>query len=415
MLDKYLPTLYQLIGQQPPPDSLRRELLNFSPSTWGEFLEEVRDSGLTTLVSAHLKKLAVFDSIPDSYQQNMHAAVLTNVARNTIFLHKAGMILNAFNQAEIPAIGLKGVYLLDNIYQDISLRAMSDIDLLLKKEDILKALKVCENLGYEPTTYFNIDDENLDIKHVPPLKSEDGSYLELHWTILEENAPFSIDVDGLWARAVPATIADHQALALSPEDLILHLCMHLSYQHQFNIGLRGLFDIEMALTHFKGEINWHKLITLAQSWGATRVLWVSLKLVSDFFIDHIPPEVMDQIQPHQLESWILPEARSQLLLGQRHSQGMTPDLAKFAAEKSVLNRLRLVWQRIFIPKQRLARLYNVPATSFWIYAYYLRRIADLLREYHSSVTRILKRDPTTLICVEAQQASQRLTSWMRET
>ena len=414
MNEQYLAIICKLIDQQPLPNQLKIEISKYSDTEWEDFLAAVHNYGLTTLVYNHLKNLDLINKIPDAHQQTMHSAVLTNVARNSIFLHKAGMILNALNQAEIPAIGLKGVYLLENIYQDVSLRSMSDIDLLLRKQDIPKALRVCETLGYHPTTYFSIDDDNLDIKHVPPLKTKDGPYLELHWTILEENAPFSIEVEGLWTRAVPVTIAGVPAFAFSPEDLILHLCMHLSYQHEFNIGLRGLYDIAAVLHHFENQVDWHELITIAQAWGVTRVLWVSLELVSDFFSVPVPLDILNQLQPTQPKPWILQQARSQLILSQYGSGQMTPDLAKFASQGGILPRLRLILQRIFIPKRTLARLYNVPPTSLRIYSCYIRRMVDLIRQYRMSVRHILNRDASTMVSAETQQASQRLNLWMSE-
>jgi len=76
-----------------------------------------------------------------------------------------------------------------------------------------------------------LDDQNIDTKHVPPMQKEGGAMVEVHWTLLEEDEPFTIDADALWERTVPARIANLDALALSVEDLVLHLCLHLAYQH----------------------------------------------------------------------------------------------------------------------------------------------------------------------------------------
>jgi hypothetical protein len=60
--------------------------------------------------------------------------------------------------------------------------------------------------------------------------------VELHWTILEEEEPFSIDVEAMWARSVPAEIAGVGVRGLSVEDLLLHLSLHLTYQHRLAGG-----------------------------------------------------------------------------------------------------------------------------------------------------------------------------------
>ena len=168
------------------------------------------------------------------------------------------------------------------------------------------------------------------------------------------------------------------------------------------------------LHHFQDQVDWHKLITITNLWGVSRVLWVSLQLVSNFFSTPVPLDTLNYLQPTQLEPWILQQARSQLILSQYGSGHMTPDLAKFASQGGILPRLTLILQRIFLSKQTLARLYNVPPTSIRIYCCYIRRLVDLIRQYRISVRHILKRDASTMVSAETQQANQRLNLWMKK-
>ena len=414
MAEKYLTALCTLLNRPPLPDDLRVVFMNYSQEDWEQFLDLAGKHNLIPLVFARLKSLGLSHTIPTAIIEKMRQAMLTNATRNAIFLHEAKTIIEALQEANIPVIGLKGLYLLENIYPDISTRTMNDLDLMVKKADIPVALSICQDLGYQPTTYFGINDPNLDIKHVPPLKKEPGPYLELHWTILEEDEPFTIDANGLWERTVTAKLAGVEALSLSPEDLILHLCLHLSYQHHFNIGLRGLYDIAAVLRHFEGQVDWQKLIAIAQAWGATRVLWLTLTLVDDIFTEKVPEEVISQIQPTPIDPLILEHSRVQLLSMGLGTQTITPDLAKFTQEGSFLERIKLIWRRIFLPKRTLARLYNVPPTSLRIYSCYFKRARDLFKQYRTSINSILAQDTATLTNVENQIINQRLRAWMGE-
>ena len=67
-------------------------------------------------------------------------------------------------------------------------------------------------------------------------------HLEIHWHIDRSSHPFTIDLDGMWERALPAIIAEVEALVLSPEDLLLHLCLH-TCKHKLTGGLRPFCDI----------------------------------------------------------------------------------------------------------------------------------------------------------------------------
>lgn len=120
-------------------------------------------------------------------------------------------------------------------------------------------------LGYQLSTWYDADDPNRDLKHIPPLLKEGAPIVELHWTILEEEEPFTIDVDGMWARSVPAEIAGVGVRGLSVEDLLLHLSLHFSYQHRLRGGLRNLYDMDAVIRG--GEVDWTTLTATAQEWG----------------------------------------------------------------------------------------------------------------------------------------------------
>jgi len=47
----------------------------------------------------------------------------------------------------------------------------------------------------------------------------------------------------LWQRVQTVTLDGIPYPILTPEDLLLHLCVHASYQHQFAFDLRSLWDI----------------------------------------------------------------------------------------------------------------------------------------------------------------------------
>lgn len=62
-----------------------------------------------------------------------------SLARNMILFDELGRVLEAFNEAGIDVIVLKGAALAQTIYPDIALRPMGDVDLLVKKEGLEKA------------------------------------------------------------------------------------------------------------------------------------------------------------------------------------------------------------------------------------------------------------------------------------
>ena len=407
-----LQLLLKILNNKIPKSALQADIQALKSRDWEELLFEVDKQGVKLILSDHLRRQGLSEFVPDAILEGLRAANLLTTASNVRILHHAGGILKAFKKQNLNVIGLKGLYLVESIYQHIGSRNIGDLDLLIRKKDLQRALHIMQKLGYKLSTWYDVKAPNKDIKHVPPMFKTSAPPVELHWTILEEDEPFTIDTKGLWERALPATIAGVDMLALSPEDLILHLCLHLTYQHHFNIGLRSLVDVATVLHHFNGQVDWQKLADIAQGWGATRVLWLSMILVGDILGIDLPSNLLMQIEPTDPDPWIIEEARSQLISKVGDAEKMTPDLAKFAAERGLIARLRLILQRIFLPKSTLARHYNVSPRSLRVYGCYFKRAKDLFKQYRGSVKQILDHDASTLADAKSQQNSQSLKNWM---
>ncbi|MEA3326296.1 MAG: nucleotidyltransferase family protein [Chloroflexota bacterium] len=393
-------------------EALKKELNLLDQPNWENLLEMSTWNGIKPLVYLRLKPLFVKATIPASIQNELRNAYLLSARKNTLILHHAAKMLKTLKAHGIDLIGLKGIYLVENIYDNIAARPFGDIDIMIKKEDLQNAITSLQKLGYRMSTYFSISDVNLDIKHVPPMINAEGLTTEIHWTILEEDEPFTIDAQGLWERASPAKIAGVDALALSPEDLILHLCMHLTYQHRLKIGLRGLYDIAEVLRHFEGQVNWTKLSKITQEWGSGKVTWLTLTLAQDLLGAQIPPKILAHLQPKHIDPWVLKEAKAQLLHWGVRTVAMTPDLAELASEKKLIRQIKLILSRVFLPKQTLARLYGVPPRSVRIYGCYFLRFSELVRRYGGAVRRIAKKDHRVLSGTENEQTVARLRQWM---
>ncbi len=376
-------------------------------------IAEADRQNITPYLYTLLENLNKSHGLEIPQKEKLNKLHLSMTVQNMLVMHDAEIILRSLQKADIPAAGLKGVYLLENIYPDIGTRSMNDIDILIQKKNLAECIRILEGLGYRTTGYFNLDDENLDTKHVPPMEKTGGAIVELHWTLLEEDEPFTINAEALWERTVPATIANVDAMALGLEDLILHLCMHLTYQHYLNLGLRGLMDIALVIHKFHPEIDWQKLVRIAQSWGAERVAALTLKLVETQLNVPIPAEVIPALVPEGIEPGLLENARRQLLERVWFEDHFTPDLVELSAKKGLLSKIKIGLQRVFIPRLALARTYNVPPKSPRIFGLYWIRLKYLIRNYGKTVVRLQRGEAGTEPARQKAEISNSLHEWMR--
>jgi len=402
-----LDTLFKILNQD---TSLEELVSSLSPQDWVEIEAAARGQGLTLLTYDRLSR--VNSLVPTAVQGRLRDAYLKATARNMVMLHHGGAVLNALCDRGLEVIVLKGLYLAESVYSAIGARTFGDIDLLLRRAELPVALEVMRSIGYEISTWYDPDDPNRDIKHLPPLVKQGSPIIELHWTILEEEEPFSIDVEGMWARSVAAEIAGVAVRGLSLEDFILHLSMHLTYQHRLAAGVRNLYDIDAVIR--KGGVDWTRLLTTAREWGAERVIWLTLRLLQEIAGTPLPSEVFGELLPQQPDPVIVDEAWRQLLDHGSGDVALTPDLAALGETKGACRKIRLAFERVFIRKRVLAREYNVDPRSIWIYGFYLVRAINLVRSYSGSVMAIMRKDQDFQVIALEEHLRAKVNDWLKE-
>ena len=402
-----LERLCQLLN---PQNKIEGVINTLTAADWLELYQESIGQGVALLLYDRVKSLG--EPVPEEMQGKLRQANLEATARNLVMLHHAGNILKALRQQDIAVIPLKGLYLAENVYTGIGLRAFEDLDLLVHKGDIGRALMAMQDMGYSLSTWYDAGAANTNIKHLPPLMKPGGPIVELHWRLLEEDAPFKIDMEGIWQRAVTERVAEVDVKCQSLEDLLLHLSVHFTYQHRLAGGLVRLYDIA-ELIWKKGEvIDWEAARGIAAEWGAERALWLSLRLAQEITGAGVPQQVTDQLVAGEGGSGIVEEAKRQLLSKNAGEPFLTPDLAALTQVKGLGGKLKLGMSRVFLPRSVLAREYYVNPRSLLIYWYYARRFVRLFRQYRRQAWGVMAQSEGTKGAVESELAKARLNRWL---
>ncbi|MCI5146342.1 MAG: hypothetical protein D3923_12645, partial [Candidatus Electrothrix sp. AR3] len=245
-------------------DASRLERL--TPPDWRDLMQQARRHAVLYFLYHRLKTQNLDRHIPADILQTVRTGYFECAWKNNNLYSELSKILKALQSKGIPVILLKGVYLAKTVYSNIALRSMGDIDLLIRKPDLLKAEKTLLELGYRSGRKGDIETACEKQNHLPPLRKQNSSPVELHWNIEWPTAPFTIDVEGLWERAQPVSIAGVEVLGLSPEDLLLHLCLHTSYRHLYKNGLRSFCDMRETIRYYRNEIDWEQVGLRAHEW-----------------------------------------------------------------------------------------------------------------------------------------------------
>lgn len=140
---------------------------------------------------------------------------------------KMNPLLTAWAAAGVEQIVLlKGMAMTLHWYRDFGVRVMGDIDLLVRKKHLPFIARSLFASGWE-TKFSRFDIENPDHLqrwHALNFIHPDGSHLDLHWSLIEENAH---DLDAaLFAPAIPLSPEKPWLSVLCPTDQLFQVCIH---------------------------------------------------------------------------------------------------------------------------------------------------------------------------------------------
>lgn len=198
-----------------------------------------------------------FSHIPAHFLDKLKMVYIRALSINRINYEGLTEILEVFGREGIRVVLLKGIYLAEFIYNDIGVRPMGDVDLLVQRRDIEKAEALLLKRGYqyqfEKGTHPLVQKKLIEYckmysQHLYPLGRCGGiPRLEVHSCIIRKSYQFCIDDEGLWERANRVNICGENAWTLSPEDNVIYLSLHVSCAHGIIDVLKSYVDIGLFL------------------------------------------------------------------------------------------------------------------------------------------------------------------------
>lgn len=336
-----------------------------------------------------------------------------SAAKNLMLFADLAKIVVAAQTAGWPVIPLKGAFLAEAVYGDIALRPMADLDLLVKPADLPRAIETLRGLGYESEQPFDPMAQQEGFQDMPPMRRPGGAMVELHWTLVTPLCGARIDeaeLESIWERSVPATIAGVSSRALAPEDLLLHLCMHASVHHRFaDVGLKSFVDMAEAVRHYEGTLDWGAFIDRANRWRVANGVRMALMLAEEWTGLRVPADVWTRLDGPPPDEQTLEWARHKVLEGRPTE--LVGEFASLEAGAGMAGRLSTLRRAAFPSLATMARLYGVRGGSCRVLAYYPYRVWDLWKRYRGATWKLLKGDTEFVIATRQEARLREYLGW----
>lgn len=374
-----------------PDEAGDARLETLSSSDWDVLTEESGRHGVAPLLYHRLRTFPSDIPIPANVMARLRHIYLQSAAMAMHRYHELGKVLGLLRSANIPVIVLKGAHLAELVYGNIAVRPMGDVDILVHKVDLMRVEAALLGMGYAPAEcHRQIAKDNHHFVYWLPNRE---LFVEVHWNFLPSMDRFQIDIDGQWARSRQAIIAGVEVSVLCPEDLLLHLCLHASISHLFEMGLKPLYDICETIRYYGKEIDWEQVQRRSEQWGESKCAYLTFRLARELAGASVPDDLMKAIKPRDFDERFMVLAEERILAyGRWNSDGLSlsPDIAQLWGSTRLLDKGGLFLRKAFPSLEQMTRIYPARSDSIRIYFYYPVRIKDLLLRNGRQVWRLLR-------------------------
>lgn len=273
--------------------------------SWTQLWDQAWHNGLAPLVFHNLRALDIMARVPPTVWRQFEEDYYSTLSGNVLLEAEMVRVTSQLARRGIDRLLLKGMVLGELLYPDPALRPSSDIDVMVRHEQLTQAQNVLHELGYTIQPGRQLDFQlarSYDIPYVRATADGQAILLELHWHLAEPGL-FDLDVGNLWARAWELEVNHHILPTLSLEDLLLHLTIHIR-KHRY-VGLRWLVDVSELLRGYGQQLDWDYLTHTARRAGAATLFYVTLHLSQELMGVTVPASVMQDLRPGPLRRWLL--------------------------------------------------------------------------------------------------------------
>lgn len=252
---------------------------------WDYLYKLARRHSLLPLVHVQLQR-AVKDVVPADELQRFRKAYQENAARNLIFADELSSLVKAFADVGVEAIGFKGPALAVSAYGDLALRRFVDLDLMVRRADVTRAIEVLIAKGYASSKPLTTEQQALLLRTQHNLQfARQRLIVELHWQVSSELFASSVTAEELWKNLETVRVNKADVKTLSTEDLLFSLCVHGS-RHLWQ-RLAWICDIDRIIAT-QDSIDWAVLMTRAKRANAERMFLLGPALCARLLGTRLP-------------------------------------------------------------------------------------------------------------------------------
>jgi hypothetical protein len=330
-----------------------------SAPDWTDVVRKALHHGVAGLLCRALRRLPDAD-VPRDVIEAAQDFQLRAVADGAERVDETLDVLEALAADGVSALAFKGVALAMLAHADPCVRPSKDIDVLVPRGDMARAVASLGALGYRLGERFSdrIMDACFTTYGQEIVFAQGRLPVEPHWTFAPSPFAIDLDLDGMWRRAITIDIAGRQVRTLSIEDTLLVACLHGAKEKWWR--LLWVADIA-ALVHRHPAIDWAAVEHRAARAGMVRILRLGLGLAHALFSTRLPGDLTRAIERDAATQRLI-EASRRRLASDAHGPEPIFRVTRYHwnARERIRDRVRYVWRTITTPHCTHYRMVALP-------------------------------------------------------
>ncbi len=260
-----------------------------SRADWAEFLRLIMQHALAPVAWRSLEAHKAL--LPELVATDLQTAYTANTRRNLWLAGELTATLRKLAATGITAAPWKGPVLAHRAYGDVSLRQFYDLDILVRRHELLAARDVMSDMGFRTEKRMSESEQEVYVDHQGELemvRDSDGLWLELHSAVVPTYYSERRAAEHLWQRLTQVELMRTKIWALDPVDELEALCIHGS-KHRWE---RVAWILDIALMVRLVDVGgWARLIEGSRARGSLRMVHLGLLLAAELCAADLPGAV----------------------------------------------------------------------------------------------------------------------------
>ena len=228
---------------------------------------------------------------------------------NQFLFSRVVSVLKEMAQEGIDFVIIKGGGMLKH-YDDIGLRPMHDVDILVNKVVVYRVIGLLDKLGWIAYPRLSLDQvKNTILKtdHAWAF-SKNGATIDLHWHALHMDLSNDADSE-LWKNTIWSTLQDEPVKIPDPTHQLFITCIHgVRWEH--TAKLTWVVDALILVNHKKRIILWDQLLQMCIDRRLVLPMKVCLQWLKSEFNAYIPDHVIAGFEAQRIGIGQLVEFRA---------------------------------------------------------------------------------------------------------